>query len=379
MDSRQAILPAALRVNANLFQTDLCRNPGYMGVFEITIPGIGYPLPGGYSSDLFVYNGERSSVHSLNMKTLLQVAVGVIKNTDGQVLIALRDKSLHQGGLWEFPGGKLESGETPVQALARELKEELAITVITATPLITVKHQYPDVAVQLHVFLVTHFSGDAESCEGRAFKWVTPSELANHAFPAANQPIITAARLPPYYAILDDADETLLLMNLQKLLNRGVKLIQLRLKTVPSETIAAFIAQAYPLCKQQGAWLVINSAVNNAQDFAVDGIHLTSRDLKSASKRPAVPRGTHWVAASCHNRQELLHAQSIGVDFVVLAPVLVTKTHPETTPLGWEQFSELAAQVNLPVYALGGLAKSDLDRARQSGGQGVAAIRAFLT
>ena len=77
------------------------------------------------------------------MKTL-QVAVGVIKNADGRILISLRDKSLHQGGLWEFPGGKIESGETPEQALARELNEELAITVIASTPLINIKHQYPD-------------------------------------------------------------------------------------------------------------------------------------------------------------------------------------------------------------------------------------------
>ncbi len=309
---------------------------------------------------------------------ILQVAVGVIKNAEGRILISLRDPSLHQGGLWEFPGGKIESGETPALALARELKEELAITVLTATPLITVKHQYPDLAVQLHVFLVSHFSGIAIGCEGQAVKWVTPDQLANHDFPAANQPIITAARLPPYYAILDDADKTSLLINLQKLLSRGIKLIQLRLKTSSTDTIAQFIAQAYPLCRQQGAQLLINSAVNHAEAFAVDGIHLTSRDLMAASRRPAFLPNTHWLAASCHNRRELLHAQSIGVDFVVLAPVSATQTHPDTQPLGWELFAELVSQVNLPVYALGGLAKSDLDKARQAGGQGVGAIRAFL-
>jgi len=84
----------------------------------------------------------------------LQVAVGVVKNNEGQVLISLRDKFLHQGGLWEFPGGKIESEETAEQALVRELKEELAISVLAATPLITIKHQYPDLSVQLNVFLV---------------------------------------------------------------------------------------------------------------------------------------------------------------------------------------------------------------------------------
>jgi 8-oxo-dGTP diphosphatase len=288
--------------------------------------------------------------------------------------------------LWEFPGGKIEPEESAEQALARELKEELAITVVTSVPLITVKHHYPDLAVQLHVFLVEHFSGTAKSCEGQPIKWVDPAELPNHAFPAANQPIITAARLPPYYAILDDADESLLLINLQKILDRGIKLIQLRLKTLPAETIEMFIEQAYPLCRQQGAWLLINSAVINAENFAIDGIHLTSRHLMSTTRRPlplplpppGISEQTHWVAASCHNLQELQHAQAIGVDFVVLAPVLATKTHPETEPLGWEQFAKLVSQVNLPVYALGGLSESGLDRARQAGGQGVAAIRAFL-
>ena len=313
---------------------------------------------------------------------LLQVAVGVVKNAEGQVLISLRDESLHQGGLWEFPGGKIEAEESAEQALSRELKEELSITVTAATPLITVKHQYPDLAVQLNVFLVEHFSGDAKSCEGQPFKWVNPDELANHAFPAANQPIITAAQLPPCYAILDDVDESLLLVNLQKILTRGIKLIQLRLKTLPPEAIEKFVEQAYPLCKQQGALLLMNSAVKNAENFAVDGIHLTSWHLMSATRQSAFTRSTskqaYWVAASCHNLQELQHAEKIGVDFVVLAPVLATKTHPEMEPLGWEHFTDLVSKVNLPVYALGGLSESGLDVALQAGAQGVAAIRAFL-
>jgi 8-oxo-dGTP diphosphatase len=90
------------------------------------------------------------------------------------------------------------------------------------------------------------------------------------------------------------------------------------------------------------------------------------------------PENKHWVAASCHDLYELQHAQTIGVDFVVLAPVLATKTHPETKPLGWAQFAKLVSQVTLPVYALGGLSEPSLDKARQAGGQGISSIRAFL-
>ncbi len=313
---------------------------------------------------------------------VLQVAVGVVKNTKGQVLISLRDESLHQGGLWEFPGGKIETNETAEQALVRELKEELAIKVTAATHLITVKHQYPDIAVLLNVFLVENYTDDAKSCEGQAFKWINPIDLKDYEFPAANQPIITAACLPAYYAILDDADESLLLVNLQKILSRGVKLIQLRLKTSSSDNIKQFIEEALLLCRQEDALLLINSAVQNAPNIAVNGIHLTRHDLMAATKRPYFTSSSTklacWVAASCHNLQELQHAQAIGVDFVVLAPVLNTKTHPETKPLGWEQFAKLVSQVNLPVYALGGLSEAELNSARTAGAQGISAIRAFL-
>ena len=96
-------------------------------------------------------------------KSVLEVAVGVLKNADGQILISLRKSGVHQGGLWEFPGGKLDANETAGQALVREFKEELDITVNSATPLITIQHKYADLAVKLHVFLVTDFSGEAKA------------------------------------------------------------------------------------------------------------------------------------------------------------------------------------------------------------------------
>ncbi len=312
----------------------------------------------------------------------LQVAVGVVKNAQGDILISLRDQTLHQGGLWEFPGGKVEPQESVEQALRRELKEELGITVISETPLIAIQHQYPELAVELRVFLVENYSGDAISRLGQPCRWVNPSELNHYAFPVANQPIVTAVQLPVYYAILDDAEATVLMSHLQTLLAGGLKLIQLRLKTVPKSVLEQFIEQAKALCKQAGALLLINSAVDHAKEFAVNGLHLTSRDLMSATQRPSIehePSGSrYWVSASCHNLKELLHAQAIGVDFVVLAPVQMTKTHPDTEPLGWDTFSELVSQVNLPVYALGGLSKGDLEKARDAGGQGIAAIRSFL-
>jgi 8-oxo-dGTP diphosphatase len=303
----------------------------------------------------------------------LQVAVGVVKNPEGKILISHRHAALHQGGLWEFPGGKIEPSETAELALARELNEELNITVTAASPLITIRHRYPDRFVQLNVFLVEQFSGEAKSLEGQPFKWVAPYELDQYVFPAANRPIVAAARLPEYYAILDDTDPDLILPNLQKILNRGIKLIQARLKSLSPDSVATFIEQAYPLCRQHRAVLLMNSAVDCS--IAVDGIHLTSLDLMALTARP---ENIKWLAASCHNLEQLQHAQNIGVDFAVLAPVLPTQTHPGAPSLGWEQLAELVAEVNLPVYALGGMTESCLATARQHGGQGIAAIRAFL-
>jgi 8-oxo-dGTP diphosphatase len=340
--------------------------------------------------------GLKSDINnkSLNMtygQKPLQVAVAVIKNSAGQVLISLRNKSLHQGGYWEFPGGKIELGETPIQALGRELKEELDITVVAVTPLINVAHQYPDLAVQLHVYLVENFLGVAKSSEGQPLLWVAVEDLTHYAFPAANQPIITAARLPPCYAILDDADDTVAMENLQKILNRGVKLIQLRLKRMSAEALKFFMVQACSLCKQHGALLLMNSAVKMTENDLVfngldagfwetrmpwvDGIHLTSLHLMSARRRP---ENMPWLSASCHNLEELQHAQQIGVDFAVLAPVLATQSHPDANPLGWKHFRQLVSKAQLPVYALGGMTEATLSAAREAGGQGIAAIRAFL-
>lgn len=305
----------------------------------------------------------------------LQVAVGVVKNADGRILLSLRDQSLHQGGLWEFPGGKLEPGETGLQALIRELKEEVDISVGSAAPLITVKHHYPDRAVQLNVFLVDDFSGRAKSLEGQAIAWVQPADLDQYAFPAANRPIVTAAQLPAYYAILDATPEARLLDNLQALLAKGVTLIQARLKNLPQPVLTRFLADAQPLCRERQASLLLNSETAMGLSAEVEDLHLTSRHLLSLNERPATCR---WLAASCHNLRELQHAQRIGVDFAVLAPVLATQTHPGQEPLGWRQFAEWVDQVNLPVYSLGGMTLADLDTARQAGGQGIAAIRAFF-
>jgi 8-oxo-dGTP diphosphatase len=138
----------------------------------------------------------------------VHVAAAVIRDGSGQILIARRADTQHQGGLWEFPGGKVEADESVEAALARELHEELGIVVGATRPLIKVRHDYPDKQVLLDVWEVSAFTGEPHGAEGQPLAWVSPRDLSDYEFPAANQPIVAAAKLPAQYLITPDDLET---------------------------------------------------------------------------------------------------------------------------------------------------------------------------
>lgn len=305
----------------------------------------------------------------------VHVAVGVIRDGDGNILLTRRASHAHQGGLWEFPGGKLEADESVAQALRRELREEVGITVKNAHPLIKINHRYPELRVLLDVWQVTDFSGTADAREGQAMRWVAPQRLSAYTFPAANLPIITAARLPDRYAILEGQNTEQVLSNLERIVDKQIELLQLRLKTLPTAAVSAVCEAVLEKCKRRGIQVLLNSDLALSHRNA-DGIHLSSRALLACQSRPP---HYQWVAASCHNLPELRHAEQIGADFAVLAPILTTPTHPGALTLGWEAAANLITQVNLPVFFLGGLELADMDRARHAGARGIAGISAFLT
>lgn len=121
---------------------------------------------------------------------MIDVAVGVIRKGN-QVLIAKRPQHLHCGGLWEFPGGKIEPGESPELALQRELQEEIGINIQKAQALTEIVHDYAEKSVKLYVFQVEHFHGEPRGQEGQTIEWIDISLLSNKHFPAANQAIIS--------------------------------------------------------------------------------------------------------------------------------------------------------------------------------------------
>ncbi|MBM7061629.1 Nudix family hydrolase [Pseudomonas sp. UL073] len=307
----------------------------------------------------------------------VHVAAAVIRDSAGRILLARRPQDKHQGGLWEFPGGKVEDGESVLAALARELHEELGIRVEAAQPLIQVQHDYPDKHVLLDTWEVTAFAGEAHGAEGQPLAWVTPRQLGDYEFPAANQPIVQAARLPRQYLITpDELEPAALLQGLQRALASGCKLLQLRAPNLYSPEYRDLAVDAMGLCAGK-AQLMLKGPLEWLGDFPAAGWHLTAEQLRkyAANGRP-FPR-ERWLAASCHGAEELELAARMGVDFVTLSPVQGTQTHPEATPLGWVAARELIAQVNLPVYLLGGVGPEDAQRAAESGAQGVAGIRAF--
>lgn len=308
------------------------------------------------------------------MSDVIHVAAAVLVNAAGEVLVARRHAHAHQGGLWEFPGGKVEPGEGALQALKREIHEELGLDVVAARPLIRVPHDYPDRRVLLDVWRVSAFRGEAHGREGQPLRWVAPERLRELDFPAANVPIVTAVSLPDQYVITPEPGADFL-DRLDRVLVRGARLLQLRAKALPE---ADYLELARTVCAHTracGAQVLLNADPALVAAAGAHGVHLDGQRLGALAARP-LPHDL-WVAASCHNAAQLAQAVRIGADFVVLGPVLPTASHPGAPSLGWERLHTLTETTALPVFALGGLRVDDLTRAWEAGAQGIAAIRGF--
>ena len=302
----------------------------------------------------------------------VHVAVGVVFNSRGEVLIALRNKGQHQGGLWEFPGGKVEKGETVQQALVRELKEEVGIVAHHLEPLIGIPHSYTDKKVFLDVWTVGDFEGEVVGREGQEVCWVALKNLGDFQFPVANKPIILALQLPSIASITGVFnDENDLILKVSSAISKGAGLICYRPTGNSNVCHDLILNKLTALCAAKCVWLTVNSSISTNYDVT-RGLHLQSSELMRLKARP-VSLNT-LLGASCHSKEELDQAHRVGVDYIMLSPVQQTSSHPSSLPMGWQTFAELVIESSIPIFALGGLGPEDVDTARANGAQGIAAI-----
>ena len=366
------VLRRRSRCNAKAARITPCRASSRHGhgTLQACVPPVAFPR-------LNLPDSAASPIH---------VVAGVLKDARGRILLARRDGDRELAGLWEFPGGKVEPGESPRQALVRELREEIGVEVDPAdsVALIAVPHRMANgKRILLDVYRIDRFRGRARGMESQAVAWVTSERLDGYSMPGADRPVVAALRQPEHYLITPDAvpDAGTFLARLDDALAAGIRRVQLRLRGLHAQTLAGLASSARALTARHGAELLLNSGAAEcaqvarlARELGI-GLHLTATDLMSSRQRP-LPPGLP-CGASCHGADELAHAQHLGLDFVVLGPVRATATHPRAAPMGFPAFAALRERVVLPIYALGGLGPQDLATARAHGAQGVAAIRGW--
>jgi 8-oxo-dGTP diphosphatase len=294
---------------------------------------------------------------------MLEVAAAVLQRPDGAFLLAQRPAGKVYAGYWEFPGGKVEAGEAAAAALARELREELGIDVHTAYPWLTRVFAYRHATVRLNFFRVTRWQGEPHPREGQAIAWQAPGEVMAAPMLPANAPVLASLALPPEYAITDAATlgTAVMLDKLERRLEQGLKLVQVREPAL--RDFEVFTQQVIGRAHRYGCKVLVKAPFAQA-----DGIHYTAAQLMTRSDRP----GGMLAAASCHTREELERAMRLELDFAVLGPV---KEKRGSAPLGWGGFQRIAERASIPVYAIGGLTRADLEDAWRAGAHGLAMIR----
>jgi len=323
----------------------------------------------------------------------LAVVAAVLQDEQGRFLLTRRPAGKVRAGEWEFPGGKLHSGETSHQALRRELQEELGIELLSSEPLHSFRHQYPDIEVHLQVHRALRWRHQPQPCEQQQIEWFDHARLAHTLLSAADGHIARMLRLPPLLYITPSMRATdqlqELLAAVRKALLLGAGLVYFRQTGLAAGQLVDWLEQVAALCHAHAAGVLCNREfldlpATRSTALPVDGIHLRAAELPAAGtdRRLLDWRLQHpqaLLGASCHAAGELLQAGQADCRYALIGPVRPTASHPQRPALGWSALRSLAAQSDLPLYALGGMQPADLDQARANGAYGIAAIRGFAS
>lgn len=304
---------------------------------------------------------------------VIEVVVAVITRSNGSFLLTRRPEGKPYAGYWEFPGGKIEHGESREYALDRELMEELGIHIELAYPWITRAFTYAHATVRLYFYKVVKWHGELHAYEKQDLSWQFVDEVKVAPMLPANVPVLRALALPSVYVITNAAELGVQasLLQIENSIKQGPRLVQIREKKMTKDKLRVFAYEVIELTRRHGAQALLNEDISLSKEIGMDGVHLSSAQLMDLSIRPNIS----LCSASCHNAEELFHAEQLDIDFVVLGPVLPTLSHPEVAPLGWRKFGALIRDYPLPVYALGGLRMEDLTTALEHGSQGIAMMR----
>lgn len=382
---------------------------------------------------------------------VIDVAVGVIYYKE-QYLLGFRNKTQHQGNRYEFVGGKIESTETALQALTREIAEEIGIDVTSnsAVRVGRLRHDYGDKQVCLQVFKIQLTAEQyqlqrhcVQGLEKQALTWVSQEDLLGNKYrlPAANQTILSWLQLSSVVAITHPLDffkpvykddnkplqAAWLDYHLRRIAPDGWTYIRLKSEALTDhQRIATEANITLQLLSRRAdirgivPYKLRFALSDGLEDKPLDKVtmsayHLTQNELirwyteynNDCSNPQRIKQGVAEVdyyllqdlltssdystiplIISCHDQQSINAANQLAalriekslapVIAVFLSPVLATKTHPHSQPLGWEKWSDLAQYSEVPVIALGGLKRSELDLATQHGAAAIAGIRNFL-
>jgi 8-oxo-dGTP diphosphatase len=305
-------------------------------------------------------------------RPVVDVAVGVLRAPDGRVLLAERKAGKDAAGFWELPGGQVDPGESPVQAAARELLEEVGVHALDLAPWRVYEHDFPAKRVRLHWFQVRRWSGEPKGREGQRVAWVDPTQPTVGPLLPSNELALATLALPQLVGVArvnhaPGAPETLL-ATIPSLAAGGLRILIVRaLELAPGQRVQ-LTRRLRQLRRGTGLRLLLSGTALEARQAGACGLHSTAAALAGLRERPP----TRLWAVSAHNARDLERAGALGADFAILSPVLPTASHPGEQALGWDGLQELIAASPMPVYAQGGLGPGDIGTARAAGALGVA-------